>query len=398
MRRYTLTAMILATGMLCACGGGGGGVGGGGAPPGQPRLEFVAQPTGYGAGASFALQVRLLDGSGVLVPADAVAIDLAAAGSLTDLLGGLQALTVAGVATFSNLSIEVAGTGYRIEATAGGYEAALSDAFAVTNGPGAQLRLVVTSDPVLRASPATVTVTVLDAFGNAALDYAGSVGLNVSDPTASVPPPYGFVPADQGEHDFQVTFRLAGGQNIGAADVSDPGILGSVAVSVLNVAVINEVLYDDVGTDGEDVFIELYGEPGESLDGYHLVGVNGATGTVYATIALSGTIPGDGLFVVSPSTANAALAAVTDLVDDGADLQNGPDELILYLDYGGPDELEIDALAYGTITAYSGAGEGNPAPDVAPGSSLARQPDGQDTDDNVSDFLEVVAPTPGAPN
>jgi hypothetical protein len=44
------------------------------------------------------------------------------------------------------------------------------------------------------------------------------------------------------------------------------------------------------------------------------------------------------------------------------------------------------------------AGEGEAAPDVAPGSSLARLFANIDTDDNFADFAELMIPTPGQAN
>ena len=74
------------------------------------------------------------------------------------------------------------------------------------------------------------------------------------------------------------------------------------------------------------------------------------------------------------------------------DLQNGPDSLVLR----GPDGSRIDAVAYGTFGASDFfAGEGSPAPDTPPGSSLARLFADVDTDDNRADFRVLGEPSPG---
>ncbi len=62
---------------------------------------------------------------------------------------------------------------------------------------------------------------------------------------------------------------------------------------------ISEVFYDAVGSDDGLSFVELYGAPGTVLDGYTLEGVNGSNGAVGPVLVLSGSIPGDGLFVVA---------------------------------------------------------------------------------------------------
>jgi hypothetical protein len=151
--------------------------------------------------------------------------------------------------------------------------------------------------------------------------------------------------------------------------------------------VINELLYDGVGTDS-GMFTELKGDPGTSLDGYALEGVNGNGGGVYRTIDLTGqSIPADGYFVL----AQDATVSEGDMIDSGADWQNGPDQVRLVL---GTDI--IDSICYGSTVDLDC--EGSAAPDVASGIALARCPDGSDTDDNETDFFEDDTPTPGAAN
>ena len=58
---------------------------------------------------------------------------------------------------------------------------------------------------------------------------------------------------------------------------------------------ISEAFYDAVGSDNGLSFVELYGEPGSSLDGLSLEGINGANGSAGPTIALSGVFPADGI-------------------------------------------------------------------------------------------------------
>ena len=67
---------------------------------------------------------------------------------------------------------------------------------------------------------------------------------------------------------------------------------------------ISEVFYDAVGTDDGLSFVELYGAPGTDLAGYVLQGINGTGGTVTDSIALSGVIAANGLFVVADGFAD----------------------------------------------------------------------------------------------
>jgi hypothetical protein len=155
---------------------------------------------------------------------------------------------------------------------------------------------------------------------------------------------------------------------------------------------LSEVFYDAVGSDNGLSFVELWGDAGTSLEGMTLEGVNGADGAVAPRLTLSGVIPEDGLFVV----ADDAGGGVTQV--PGADLilnfdfQNGPDSIVLRR-----GELILDAVGYAEFAPEEVfAGEGQPAPDGAPGTSLARLFANRDTGDNARDFVLLEAPTPGA--
>lgn len=164
-----------------------------------------------------------------------------------------------------------------------------------------------------------------------------------------------------------------------------PLSLPSTACAVL----ISEVLYDGASGDAGNVFIELYGAPGTLLDGWSLEGVNGGDGSVYRTVALSGTIPVDGVFVIADGSGGVTGIANADLVT-GVDLQNGPDSVRLL-----NGTTVIDALGYGDFAGLFFAGEGTAAPDAPAGSSLARLNVLFDTDDNLADFVILSTPTPG---
>ena len=180
-----------------------------------------------------------------------------------------------------------------------------------------------------------------------------------------------------------------------------PGTAGAIVTAVAAMAVlsvppaaaqvrIQEVLYDAAGTDATGVFTELSGPPDTALEGWSLVGVNGGTGTSYRTVDLSGAaIPADGILVIATDQAEAALAAVRDLVGS-VDWQNGPDAVQL-LD---GDDRVVDALQYGDAGAFN-AGEGTPAPTTPAGQSLSRDADATDTGDNAADFSVLEVPTPG---
>jgi hypothetical protein len=167
--------------------------------------------------------------------------------------------------------------------------------------------------------------------------------------------------------------------------------LGIFAVEADATPILSEVYYDAVGSDDAQVFVEIAGAPGTSLEGFFLEGINGANGAVGPTIALSGVIRASGLFVVADRRSDGSTSvALTDLVAN-FDFQNGPDSVILRR-----GETIVDALGYGSFSLTEVfAGEGQPAPDVAPGSSLARLFANLDSDNNLLDFAVLAEPTPG---
>ncbi len=152
--------------------------------------------------------------------------------------------------------------------------------------------------------------------------------------------------------------------------------------------VINEICYDTPGYDTA-CFVELYGPARAPLDGIEVVGVNGLNGKDYNNIDLTGySIPSDGLFVIAQDSSVTNFDTITTKVD----FQNGPDNIEVRF-----NGITIDALGYGSGD-FEFTGEGSPAPDIAITNSLSRYPDGTDTDDNLTDFIETSFKSPGEPN
>ena len=153
--------------------------------------------------------------------------------------------------------------------------------------------------------------------------------------------------------------------------------------------VINEVDYDQVGTDANG-FVEIHNAGTEPADlaEVDLVAVNGGDNAEYDRVALTGTLaPGAYL-------------------DVAIELQNGaPDGLALL---GGSTLL--DALSYeGAITAATIGGqtyslvegtalEATIADSNTVDGSLIRSPDGKDTDDAAADWAFTTTVTRGAAN
>ena len=161
--------------------------------------------------------------------------------------------------------------------------------------------------------------------------------------------------------------------------------------SVQAQTVISELLYDASNTDNGNVFVELFGSPGTPLDGLLLEGVNGSDGSIYRSVVLAGVIPADGVFLIGDDSGDGStFVSDADLVRE-IDFQNGPDSVVLR-----NGDTVLDALGYGDFTGQVFAGEGDAAPDVPAGGSLARHNALLDTNNNFNDFMVLDLATPGA--
>ena len=145
------------------------------------QLAFTTQPTSVAAGSAItpAVQVSIEDAGGNVDTSSTAAVTIAigtnpAGGTLS---GTVTVNAVAGVATFSNLSLDKVGTGYTLTASSGVLTAATSAAFNVTPGPPAKLAFTAQPTNVVAgtAIAPAVQVSVLDSFGNLASTATNSV-------------------------------------------------------------------------------------------------------------------------------------------------------------------------------------------------------------------------------
>src|SRR5206468_2180562 len=149
------------------------------------QLVFTVQPTNTTAGATItpAVQVTAQDALGNTASGftGTVTVALGANPVGGTLSGHTTVAASAGVATLADLSLDRAGTGYTLTATAagGGLSGATSAAFNITVGAATQLVFTVQPSTAVAArtiSPA-VQVAARDAQGNLVSAFAGSVAV-----------------------------------------------------------------------------------------------------------------------------------------------------------------------------------------------------------------------------
>lgn len=215
-------------------------------------------------------------------------------------------------------------------------------------------------------------------------------------------------------HPWAIRLSLAALALVGAmAFLTEPAggrfVPPAARVTASTTLVINEVDYDQPGTDSEE-FLEIknIGSAGIDLGEYDVLGVNGGTnpGTEYRRTSLDAVTlsPGDYYVIGSSGVANVdQVIGTTNIWQNGA-----PDALALVRNTtGNPDDDElIDSVSYEGDTAGGplGGGSWTETAGVDPGDNntddylgLSRYTDGTDTDDNSTD-LSPRCITPGETN
>ena len=154
------------------------------------KLVVISQPTNTVSGAviSPAVTVQIQDANGFLTTSTAnVTLSLNGIGTLS---GTKTVAAVAGVATFNNLSVDKAATGYTLSATSAGLTPINSNTFNITAGAAAKLAVITQPTNTVAGvaiSPA-VTVQIQDAAGNLTTSTAGvvmAIGTNPGGGTLS---------------------------------------------------------------------------------------------------------------------------------------------------------------------------------------------------------------------
>jgi hypothetical protein len=139
---------------------------------------------------------------------------------------------VSGVATFSGLRIDAAGTGYTFQAMSGPLPVVTSAAFAIRPAAAVRLALSGPVSPVTAGQAPAFTVTAFDAFDNVATGYTGTVRFTSTDAQATVPADATFTVGDAGRLSRPVTLRTQGEQRVSVVDVGQDTLTAEAFATV----------------------------------------------------------------------------------------------------------------------------------------------------------------------
>jgi hypothetical protein len=198
-------------------------------PATASQLAFGQQPSTTTAGQAMspAVTVAVTDPYDNVVPTNNSTVTLTlSSGTFANGSATVSATTSGGVATFSALKIDAAGS-YALKATDGSLTSAFYGFFTIN--PATASTMSVTGFPSTTTAGVAynITVTLKDAYGNIATGYTGTVHFTSSDAQAGLPANYTFTAADAGVHTFSVTLKTAGTQSLTVTDTAKTSLSGT---------------------------------------------------------------------------------------------------------------------------------------------------------------------------
>jgi hypothetical protein len=143
-----------------------------------------------------------------------------------------NATLAAGVGTFS-VTLKTAGTqSVTATDTLGASIKGTQSGIVVNAAAATTLAVSGLASPRTAGVAGSITVTAVDAYGNVAVGYLGTVQFTSSDTKALLPAAYTFTALDAGVHTFSVTLKTAGSQGVRATDTVTATITGAQYIVV----------------------------------------------------------------------------------------------------------------------------------------------------------------------
>ena len=292
-----------------------------------------------------------------------------------------------------------------------------------TNMQTAHVRVLaageIPSTVTLSPNDATVAINGTQLFTvtlDVPADVVETINLSVTNAAGTLPPSV-TIGVNQVATTFMYTDVAPSGTAMVTAALAGTASTSSANVTVstgANHLVINEVDYDQIGTDNTE-YVEIFNPSATtiSLTGKTLYLVNGQNSEVYGTVDLSSAVSMAPLTYLVVAGAGVSVPMTAKKIDPGWTsnaIQNGmPDGLALV---DTTTMTVIDAFSYeGAITAAMLPGFATPPslvegtmldPTVADSNatdgSLCRHPNGQDTDNANGDWAFCATLSPGVAN
>ena len=185
------------------------------------------------------------------------------------------------------------------------------------------------------------------------------------------------------------------GQNPAIAKLGLLALTASFAIGAKAAVVINEIDYDQPGTDSAE-FIELFnsGTSTVSLDSFTVALINGTDSSSYRSIDLSGfNINASGFFVVCGDASLVANCNYSFTTTSGWFQNGAPDVIALY-----SNNNLVDSFSYEGILLPFTEGDASSISDSNTDiTSISRIIDGVDSNNNALDF-QLGCITPGSSN
>jgi ELWxxDGT repeat protein len=195
------------------------------------RLTVAGFPTPVTAGVAGSLTVTAWDAYGNRATGYTGTVRFTSSDPRA-VLPGKHTFTLADAGTHT-FSAVLKTTGMQSLAVTDTASAAVAGTQSVTVNPAASRLLLSAPASVNAGAKFSLTVTVVDAYGNVVTGYQGTLKFSSSDPTATLPRNYTFTAADPGVHTFTgLVLKKKGRQTITPTDTLDGSPTASVLIDV----------------------------------------------------------------------------------------------------------------------------------------------------------------------